>query len=252
MCGMQPNQFSAALRCNSFRTAVAAILIAIGMVLELVSASASAHEGLGCQGACCQWWLDCAKRTGVSASAIRCGNKHVIGVVGEGEHAVMVDISRWSDRSFRRVGSFGVSPIGEFADWYAEPEQRIRAFDALLSCLEAADFGTVMMGQNGRENDDAEEMADARLSMGTKVPWLLIGAACALLMAAFQGRQLRLLRFWWNRVRTHRCVGWVRDGLMGRGLIGLGAMLGLVAVVFVARLVWMPMLFFHPNGQGPL
>ena len=144
-----------------------------------------------------QHWLDgCVQRTGVPMRAVRCHEARAVISIGEGEYAVEVELSDGSEQTFRRVGGFGVSPIGNFADWRAESEQRRQAFDALLSCFDS----------NPRVGDIADIIASERSpdaqhhhpSSKRWLPWLLVGGAVALLLGVFRSRSWRR---WWSRTR---------------------------------------------------
>ncbi|TKC95223.1 SGNH/GDSL hydrolase family protein [Polyangium fumosum] len=85
------------------------------------------------------WIAACADAEHLGLTAFDCfadqgSLTHVI-VEAKGEAALRVDIARDGSRSFRRVGQAGLSPLGQFEDWNAEPEPRKRALDALGACL---------------------------------------------------------------------------------------------------------------------
>lgn len=104
---------------------------------------AAAETGQAPRGACAPpvkaWIAACADAEHVGLEVFECfgdrgSSTHVI-VEAKGEAALRVDITRDGSRSFRRVGQAGLSPLGQFEDWNAEPEPRRRALDALAACL---------------------------------------------------------------------------------------------------------------------
>jgi len=166
---------------------------------------------------------------------LRCPPGKVIVHAGGGDVGVTVEVAPASERSFRRVGPLGASPVGEFADWSLEPEARRQALDALVSCLGAVpDLGVA---------------SDASAPGRRRAPWLLVGAACMLLLAALRGRSWR---FWWGRLRRRSWYGRVSDAVLVRGPAGWGALATLTLVTWSARQWIVPNRFFHQNGQGPL
>ncbi|MGZ5970526.1 MAG: hypothetical protein ACXWP4_22805, partial [Polyangiales bacterium] len=118
-----------------------------------------------------------------------------------------------SEKAFERVGAYGLSPIGDFADWKLEPEPRRHALEAAVQCVKA-------------EAPIALLSADAPAPQVTvpkpaRLPWLLIAAALASVCA---------------------CVRRVRPTVLA---------LAALAVVFFLRQLMQPFAFFHQNGQGP-
>ncbi len=206
------------------------------MVMALsVLVCAKVHAQGTCERTQGTWLQQCAQRTGVAMRPLRCPPGRVIVHVGEGDAALTVEVASASERSFRRVGPIGASPVGEFADWSREPEASRRAFDALVSCLETV--------------PELGEAPIAPRRTGPRYPWLMMGAAIMLLAAALRGRSWR---FWWSRLRRRRWDVSVKDGMGGRGPAGWGALAALTVATWAARQWLMPARFFHQNGQGPL
>ena len=211
-------------------TAVSILTTALSVLV-----CADGHAQGTCEGEHGPWLRQCALRTGVAMQPLRCPPGKVIVHAGDGDGGVTVEVAPASERSFRRVGPLGASPVGEFADWSLEPEARRQAFDAVVSCLGAVpDLGVA---------------PDASVPARTRAPWLLVGAACMLMLAALRGRSWR---FWWGRLRERSWYGRVSDAVVVRGPAGWAALAALTFVTWAARQWIVPTSFFHQNGQGPL
>ncbi|MRG95006.1 SGNH/GDSL hydrolase family protein [Polyangium spumosum] len=109
------------------------------IVLLLLPRVAGAVEAGGAaRGVCAPtveaWIAACADAEYLELGAFECLSDRVIVEAG-GDAALRFDVARDGSRSFRRVGRAGLSPLGEFPDWNAEPEPRRRALDALAACL---------------------------------------------------------------------------------------------------------------------
>ena len=128
--------------------------------------------------------------------------------------ALSVELSR-APKGFRRVGAFGLSPIGDFADWKLEPAARRQAFDALAACVEREPPEALLT----REGAPA-----APSSPIARIPWLFVVAA---VLAAFVAFSLRA---------SLRSIG-----------LGTAAFIAIV----LARRASTAATFFHQNGQGP-
>ena len=199
-----------------------------------------------------EWLRDCAKQTGVPMCVVRNGEATVVVAAGEGSTKLEIELSEASNEAFRRVGKFGISPIGDFEDWDAEPAQRRYAFNSLLSCLaDTPSLSNVLelvpeQFRKANELDFKTSEYDKHIEL--RKPWLLLGAAATMLIAVYWGCPLR---FWWTRLRRMGWSKWVRDALTVRGPIGLCVMLSLAAVTFFLRLSLVPLNYFHQIGVGP-
>lgn len=75
-----------------------------------------------------------------------------------------VEINRDASRGFVHAGEFGASPVGDFADWSAEPASTRRAFDAVVACA----------------TPGIPEAAFVPVPDPARVSWALVGAVLAL------------------------------------------------------------------------
>lgn len=189
------------------------ILLACLLLLTGLRSSARASES-----PVTAWGLGCPKERGLTVVGAFAAEGMVSFDVQPGDLRLEVRLA--SGRSFRRAGRYGVSPVGQFADWSAEPEVRRRALDAVVGCL-IADPTLPLTGAGS-----SAPHADANLAPET--PWLaLLG------LALLVGLALALAR---PRER------W-RGALL---VVALGSL------SFVARAYLAPWAYFHQNGQGPL
>jgi hypothetical protein len=108
------------------------------VVLLLPRVAGAVEAGEASRGACAPpveaWIAACAKAEHLELAALECFPDRVI-VEARSDAALRIDIARDGSRSFQRVGQAGLSPLGEFADWGAEPEPRRHALDAVAACL---------------------------------------------------------------------------------------------------------------------
>ena len=88
-----------------------------------------------CDDAARAWAARCSAGEGVAVAPELClpGVLTVV-ATAPGGVPLRVEIDRAGRRGFARAGSAGVSPVGEFADWAAEPAPTHRAFDAVVAC----------------------------------------------------------------------------------------------------------------------
>lgn len=143
-----------------------------------------------------------------------------------GAPELRVELRRADANSFRRVGSWGLSPVGNFADWNRVAAPVRDRFDRLTACVGADESFARGFGASGRRS--LRVMVRSEQTATNSVPWLLLGAL-ACVIATLQSR--------W------RLPAWRR-----RAAIGAGLALGTLAL----RSSLLPGLFFHQNGQGPL
>jgi hypothetical protein len=138
-----------------------------------------------------------------------------------GEAAVLrVEVRRATPQSFRQVGAWGLSPVGNFPDWNRVDERVRQSFDRLTACVRA---------DNGFAGQEQPQRPRAGASTpGNNVPWRLL-AALACLLAALWG-------------------AWHSGAWRRRAMLGAGMALGTLAL----RGALLPARFFHQNGQGPL
>jgi hypothetical protein len=152
-------------------------------------------------------WIDrCSKSTGVAFTLASCPPSVAILSTPE----LRIEVST-SDKAFLRAGEFGLSPIGEFADWKLEPEPRRRALEAAAQCVKSEAPTALLTG---------ETPASGHVEPRAPKPWLALAGALLALLA---------------------CVRRARPALLA---------LAAVAGVFFLRQAIQPFVFFHQNGQG--
>lgn len=159
-----------------------------------------------------EWLRRCAQAEAVPMSLGACPAGVAIVELPGGP--LSVEVSH-APKGFRRVGAFGLSPIGDFADWKLEPAARRQAFDALAACVE-------------REPPEALLTSEGALAAPSspiaRIPWLFVVAA---LLGAFVAFSVRA---------SPRAIG-----LSGAALL----------TIVLARRASTAATFFHQNGQGP-
>lgn len=182
-----------------------------------------AEAGVTCQPSVRAWAARCGARRGITVASVRCPAERLALIDLGGEPPLRVELRRGGDGSFRRAGAWGVSPVGDFADWsQVDPSLRTR-FDQVVACAteDPALGDRTAMAATPAPAPNAPTTADS-------VPWLLLGAlACA------------LASLWPAR----RSAAWRRRALLGAAM---------AAGAFALRALALPTMFFHQNGQGPL
>lgn len=84
-------------------------------------------------------WVDrCAADSGLAMSLVACPAARAVVEVRPPDGAPLSVELAHAPRGFRVVGAYGVSPVGEFADWKAAPIPTQRAFAAVVGCVERA------------------------------------------------------------------------------------------------------------------
>lgn len=190
------------------------LLCAAGVVLAAPALGAAPP----CSQEVAEWARRCAEQHGIELAPAHCPPGRLVLRLG-GPAAVDVEIGPARPESFRRVGELGLSPVGEFADWSAEPAARRRAFDELSACVRSDPPLVVDAPAPRRE-------APPEIQGRRPLPWLAIGGVVLALVA---------------------CVGRWRQALPG-ALVWLAGGVG----AFVLRWMLLPRAFFHQNGQGAL
>jgi hypothetical protein len=180
-----------------------------------------------CPEAVVAWSERCAAREGVTIPAVQCPEPDLV-LLDLGDDAVLrVEMRRSTPQSFRPVGAWGLSPVGNFPDWN-QVDARIRQrFDRLESCVRADQGFAAGVGASARQQPRRRPRPSAA-TIGNSVPWLLLGALLCLL-ATLRG--------------AGRSRAWRR-----RAAAGVAMALGALAL----RGALLPARFFHQNGQGPL
>jgi hypothetical protein len=183
-----------------------------------IGATSSPSQAIGSE-ACSEeqraWAAECARTSGIAIDAARCPSGRLI---VSSPVPLEVEIRR-GDQGLRVSAGFGLSPVGEFADWSAEPASRRAAFDAIAACAAAA---AVPISDDDGDSGDASHYAAAS---GAQLPWLFLLSLIGLGVLLGSGRP-----------RPRRAAE----------LAGLGV------VAFGIQFVLVPFAFFHQNGQGAM
>lgn len=197
-------------------------------------AGADDPSSLGaCAPAVVAWSRACAQRHSLTLNALHCPMPGMVLVDLAGGRPLRVELRRADARAFHREGAWGLSPVGDFADW-SQVDADVRArFDRLSACVrdDTAFSGGVDAPASapGRRGAPAAHALLSEPTFFNSVPWLLLAAAACLLAA--RGRA---------RLRAD-----VRDP-------SLRPYLALWVGTFTARALALASGYFHQNGQGPL
>jgi hypothetical protein len=198
------------------KTAPAPWLAAVAVLLTATKAPAQP----GCPEALGPWLRACEQAESIVVHSASCPHGRTLVSASSGGPALRVELGPAHPGSFRKAGSLGLSPIGDFPDWASQPLSDQRVLDALGACA----------SRDSAWLDAAAAPSPAPPQAGaTPVPWRAAGGAAALLALAAIGL-----------VRARRAA--LRDAAIA---------LSLAALAWVhARALFSPG-FFHPNGQGP-
>lgn len=155
-----------------------------------------------------------------------------------GDHPLRVEMRRNDPQSFRPVGVWSLSPVGDFADWSRVDADLRERFDRLTTCVRedqgfsyGIDHPTPVSSAGGVRVAPAAPVFTALAPPGffNSVPWLLLAALGLLIATRGKTRLLQDLR--------------------DRSLLPYPALwIGTLAV----RALLIPTAYFHQNGQGPL
>ena len=169
-----------------------------------------------------EWAARCSRVVGIDVRAARCPASIIVVEARSGERAPLeVEITSGGG-GLRGVDGYGLSPVGEFVDWAAEPAHHRAALDAVARCV--VDEKPPMAAPLDR---DSIAGMNATVARAPVVPWLFLLALVGLGVLAASARP---------RIRTRR----------GLELAGFGA------AVFALHAIVLPFAFFHQNGQGAL
>lgn len=208
------------------RHAPPAASLALSLTLIALPAAAQDHAPATCAPAVHAWATRCAA-TGAPTSARLCpSDALVIAQVG----ALRVELTRDPRRGFRRAGPWGVSPIGNFADWNTVSPPLRAALDQAVRCaaadpLPAAGLSTGFEPRRGAP-------LEAPTVPASRIPWLPLGALVGVLAA--------------HRLRRRSLPS---PALFARPDDRLALALTLATPLLRAAVA--PSAFFHQNGHGP-
>src|SRR5690606_27578448 len=103
-------------------------VVASFLFLMTFLADAGAQSLASCERAASQWASACAEANEISLVPLRCAAGFATFRVSGVDVALDVEVRATPNEAFRRAGQRGLSPIGEFEDWSAEPESLRAAF----------------------------------------------------------------------------------------------------------------------------
>ncbi|MCC6645029.1 MAG: hypothetical protein IT374_05580 [Polyangiaceae bacterium] len=168
-----------------------------------------------CGPALVDWARACAAREAVSVEATGCQDGRATLDVGRGSLRIEL---RADGSGFVSERGVGLSPVGQFADWKAEPAPRREALETARRCVTATPPPLV---------DRPDATASVRPRAASRSPTTSVLTALGLvLVLAVAARRL--------------------------GLRLTGAWFAVTGVVLAARWWALGGAFFHQNGQGPL
>ena len=186
-------------------------------------ADAGAQSLASCERAASQWASACAEANEISLVPLRCAAGFATFRVSGVDVALDVEVRATPNEAFRRAGQRGLSPIGEFEDWSAEPESLRAAFDTVASCVERGVPDAVFFSHS----DDRRASSAPHRS----IPWRLLGASIAIGFVFLATAR---------RVRPRRLASTAAQ------LLALGA------ATWLFRRAFFPSGFFHQNAHGPM
>lgn len=202
------------------------LLLAALLPALFLAARAHAQTPNPCPGPVLAWVDACAAAQAVPLETRACPGGAVIVHAGTDDAGVTVELAAASAASFERAGVIGLSPIGSFPDWSAEPEARREALAALVRCALADQSlfgGPAPSPIAPGVAPTGAPAASAPLPLPVPLlPLLAIPLGAFLLLAA-------------RPIRRRETLG----------------LLALFAATFGLRWALLPHAFFHQNGQGP-
>lgn len=213
--------------------AVRLVVTALSLVIACASTPAGAERPAPCSAELLRWGERCSERLTFRAVVLSCpAGRAIIGLDAGAAGAaglLRVEAAVGAEKSFRRVGAIGFSPMGSFHDWSSVAAPLRAAFDKLLTCAAETTLplGNVAAAPVGAPPPPPPP----RLPAEVPLPWLLFAG----LLAAFGAG--------WTR--PHRGL------LRGRAKVWLALLATGGAAVAARALLW-PWHYFHQNGQGPL
>ena len=204
---------------------VAALWLLVGCGPRAEDPAETPGGGSTCVASVVGWAARCTAQQRLEIAAVQCPEEGVALVDLGGAPELRIELRRAAGGGFRRVGAWGLSPVGDFADWsQVHPSLRER-FDKVTACVRAAE---PLGGRAALSASPRRPSALVAPTVFTSIPWLLLAALAGVLAALWPVRRSPI---------------WQRRSALG-GVLAL-ATLGL-------RTALHPGQFFHQNGQGPL
>lgn len=201
------------------------LLCSLACLCGVPSAARAADSAPACDAAIQAWARRCAAREALAAVNVTCPAGRLVLTT---EPGLGVEIVADAARAFRAAGQLGLSPVGSFPDWNAEPLARRAAFEGVARCVTHEPPPIVLPDEppppvhRGPGRDESTER--------WWWPWRLALALVALLALAIG----RMLHAPWLAARR--------------------AALAVTAVVLThaVRSALVPTAELHQNGQGSL
>ncbi len=170
------------------------------------------------------WVEACGASQAISLEARACPSGVVVVHAGAADAGLTVELSAASPAAFERAGVIGLSPVGSFPDWSAEPQERQDALAALVRCASGD------QSLFGGPAAPVVSVAATRTPSGSAalplpfpiLPLLALPLSALLLLGA-------------RPLRRRETTG----------------LLALFTATFALRWALLPQAFFHQNGQGP-
>lgn len=123
------------------------------------------RRGSAAQAACAapvtEWVARCASQQHFEVASTMCPEDGVALIDLRGEPRLRVELRRGAGAGFRRVGAWGVSPVGNFADWSRVHPHLQEGFDKVTACVRA-DENIGVAGRPLRASQAAPARAPAR------------------------------------------------------------------------------------------
>ncbi len=195
---------------------LAARAVALAAALSALGSASAATAA--CPRPLVEWGRACAAREGLRAQVTACnGDRAAVDVTLPSERLTFE--LRPGGAGFVVEGDVGISPVGQFDDWKAEPASRRDALDAVRRCV----------------RDAAPPLDRARGSPSRASTRRLAPIVTTTTMAAALGLALAL---------------GLASARIGGGTLALACLAALASAGL--RWWWLGGTYFHQNGQGPL
>lgn len=173
-----------------------------------------------CPKAVTAWMQGCSASSGIGFALTECAPDRLTISAPAGEEMLPIEV-RADGKGFVQQGRFGLSPLGQFPDWRAEPKARRAALEALRKCVEDTPTQLDVLAASDAPVATTRERAPEHA--GRALASLLAGLVLAAAVAVAEISR--------------------RDALLAT----LAA-----AAAFTVRWAVVGFSFFHQNGQGPM